>query len=173
MIMLELIIGLSNVPFMVLWFVMPESPRWLLAKGKKEEAMKAINRICEWNNKPTTRVKEFVESYTEEKVITGKYLDLFEHPSIRRNTILMCFAWFSVSMGYYGLFYNTPPLQWSIFLVFAFPAFFNMTLQLVTPYFENIFGRKFMLSVPLLIAGSLLVITTLLPAGISRTMDTA
>ena len=35
MVTLEMVIALSGVPFMVLWYFMPESPRWLLAKGKK------------------------------------------------------------------------------------------------------------------------------------------
>ena len=37
MIALERVIALCGVPFMVLWYFMPESPRWLLAKGKKEK----------------------------------------------------------------------------------------------------------------------------------------
>ena len=36
MISLERVIALSGVPFMAMWYFMPESPRWLLAKGKKE-----------------------------------------------------------------------------------------------------------------------------------------
>ena len=34
---LEMVIALSGLPFMVLWYFMPESPRWLLAKGRKDK----------------------------------------------------------------------------------------------------------------------------------------
>ena len=34
---LEMVIALSGLPFMVLWYFMPESPRWLLAKGRREK----------------------------------------------------------------------------------------------------------------------------------------
>ena len=165
MVKLELIIGLANLPFLLLWFIMPKSPRWLLAKERKPEAKIAMNRICQWNKLPAVNVDEFVNSYTKEKIMTGRYFDLFEHPSIRRNTILMCFVWFSFSMGFYGLTYNTPSLDWNVFLVFAFPAIFNFSLQYFVPFIENRFGRKFMVTFPVVSAGILLVVTTLLPRG--------
>ena len=165
MVILELIIGLTNVPFLLLWCFMPESPRWLLAREKKEKAENIILWACKWNKRPTEKIHEFVYSYTENKVLKGRYLDLFEDSSIRRNTILMCFAWFSFSMGYFGLFYNTPPLQWNIFVVFAFPALIGIGVQCLNPILENTFGRKFILTVPLMLAGTLLGITTLLPTG--------
>jgi OCT family organic cation transporter-like MFS transporter 4/5 len=34
---LEMVIALSATPFLLLWYFMPESPRWLLAEGKKEK----------------------------------------------------------------------------------------------------------------------------------------
>jgi OCT family organic cation transporter-like MFS transporter 4/5 len=36
---LEMVIALSATPFMLLWYFMPESPRWLLTKGKKEKVL--------------------------------------------------------------------------------------------------------------------------------------
>ena len=36
---LEMVIALSGAPFMLLWYFMPESPRWLLAKGRKDKVM--------------------------------------------------------------------------------------------------------------------------------------
>ena len=45
---LEMVIALSGVPFMLLWYFMPESPRWLLAKGRKDKVMSTVPslRVC-------------------------------------------------------------------------------------------------------------------------------
>ena len=50
------------------------------------------------------------------------YRHLFRTPAIRRNTVIMSFCWLSFSMGYFGLLYNTPALEWNMFLVFVFPS---------------------------------------------------
>lgn len=42
----------TSVPFLLYFlymFVMPESPRWLLAKGRLEEALKILEIMAKWN----------------------------------------------------------------------------------------------------------------------------
>ena len=56
------ITGLSALPFMSLWFLLPESPRWLLSKGKALEAEKVLQRACRVNKKSTEGLKEFVKA---------------------------------------------------------------------------------------------------------------
>lgn len=53
----------TSVPFLLFFlyvFIMPESPRWLLAKGKMEEALNTLEIMARVNNKPlpnTFRIK--------------------------------------------------------------------------------------------------------------------
>ena len=64
----------------------------------------------------------------------------------RRNSIFMCLCWLSFSMGYFGLFYNIPPFDWSPFWVFVIPAIPSLLFNPVEPYLENTLGRKAMLT---------------------------
>jgi hypothetical protein len=63
----------TSVPFLLYFFyilVMPESPRWLLAKGKLEDALKVLETMARVNG------KEFPESFhrkLEERVLQEKH----------------------------------------------------------------------------------------------------
>ena len=161
---LELIIGLSNIPFLVFfcWFL-PESPRWLLAEGKKNKALKVILKICKMNNRPILGAQDLADTYCEQKMNTGNFFDLFKHPSIRRNTLALFVSWLCISCGYYGLLYNTPSMNWNIFIVYALPTFTCMVLIPLELYLQNRLGRKAMLSLPLIFSGILLITTMLFP----------
>ncbi len=161
---LEMVIALMNIPFLLAWFLMPESPRWLLSKGKNERARKIIRMITKANKRPLEKVDPFVDSFKlDKKQQQGNITDLFRTPAIRRNSILMCFCWLSFSMGYFGLFYNIPPLSWSPFLVFAVPAVFALLANPIEPILENTLGRKLMLTASLVSAGIMLFLTLAFP----------
>ena len=121
------------------------------------------------NKIPTDKVEEFVDRFNVHKYdIPAKkatLADLFRTHAIRRNAILMSISWMAFSMGYFGLVYNTPAFSWSPFLVFVFPGLVILPLCIFDPIMVNKFGRKFMLTVPLITAGVLLLITIAVPKG--------
>ena len=122
---LEIVIGLSCVPWLPLWYFLFESPRWLLAKGRKREANAVLQAACKHNRQhgKDKELDEFIYEFTHHvEHETAGFADLFRTPAIRRNTVIMSFCWLSFSMGYFGLLYNTPALEWNMFLVFVFPS---------------------------------------------------
>ena len=168
---LELFIGLSALIFMPLWFILPESPRWLISKGKLKEGQHVLLTACKWNKKPMDRVEKEIETFesgqkSEETERSGGMMhDLFKTPGVRRNSIVIIFCWLAFSMGYFGLIYNTPSFDANIYLVFVVPALMGIPVSLIQPYFDNKFGRKNMMTLPLVTAGILLLITTGIPKG--------
>ena len=48
---MELTYGLLGAAFLPLFFILPESPKWLIAKGKIKEADAVIKHVCKWNNR--------------------------------------------------------------------------------------------------------------------------
>jgi hypothetical protein len=69
----------------------------------------------------------------------------------------MWIAWFGFSFGFYGMIYNTPSSQSSVYLIFLMPAFGGMVQVIISPIVQTKFGRKVMLTFPLLLAGMLIV----------------
>ncbi len=66
---LELFIGLSALPFMSFWVLLPESPRWLLANGRKDEAIKVLTLACKWNKKPPPSFEQLHVEAEHETVV--------------------------------------------------------------------------------------------------------
>lgn len=164
---LELFIGLSALPWMLLWYFLPESPRWLLSKGRKAEAIQVLTMACKWNKKPAPKFEQLdLDNDTVSDVQMGTIKDLMKLPATRRNALCVTLCWFAFSMGYFGLVYNTPAFDWNIYLVFVFPTFLMIPLSLLQPWMENRLGRKLVLTSTMLSAGICLLLTSVVPKGI-------
>lgn len=80
-----------------------ESPRWLWGQGRKDEAIKIIQKALKTNNQPSVslaldkeqRISLDNDDNEKENHNNQSFsiLDLFKTPSLRKNTILICYFW--------------------------------------------------------------------------------
>ena len=68
----------------------PESPRWLLVKNKKEEARKKLQKVAAFNRKemPDEELEDAKEAQR-----TGDFRDLFSSFTMTKRTLISCFSW--------------------------------------------------------------------------------
>jgi len=104
----ELMMALAIIPYLSYALILPESPRWLLSKGRNEEARVVFKKALKFNKKPLTLLSHLERKVEPKPQKVAFVTDLLAYPNVRRNLICLAFCWFCVSMGSFGLNYNTP-----------------------------------------------------------------
>jgi hypothetical protein len=161
--LVELTLGLTLTPFLLYYFIVPESPRWLISKGRIDEARTVLKKALKMNNLPISRLEQLDHLDNKEPAKNGYVTDLLKYPAMRRNLLCMCFCWFTIALAAIGLSYNTPTFGWNTYLVFSIPPLCVIPITMVMPFFENWAGRKGLLSFTLLFTGFILLTSLAIP----------
>ncbi|XP_042898673.1 beta-alanine transporter-like isoform X2 [Parasteatoda tepidariorum] len=116
----------SSLPFFAFflyWWVLPESPQWLLARGRFEETIRLIRTIARINRKNVTpdfivaTKRKFVlekslqEHKNEPKTQAEATKDLFRAQGYRKRIIVIMFSWLTSTASFLGLNYLCIELQ--------------------------------------------------------------
>ena len=162
--------------FLAYRFLTPESPRWLLAAGKKRRARKVIERTAKVNGVEVPegmldRMEETAERERRREAATTKgALELFRHPQMRAKTAALTLCWVVCSALYYVLLLDQSELSDDPYLGFLatcavqIPGYVYVILTLELP----LLGRKRSLCAMLLLSGAALVIHPFLDDGPAR-----
>ncbi|KAI1242559.1 Solute carrier family 22 member 13, partial [Lamprotornis superbus] len=156
----------GSAPMFALFFfiwVLPESARWLVTKGRIEEAKKLLQKAAATNKRSLP--PELLEQLKPEKEAkSGSFLDLFREKNQRKITLIMSCIWFADSIVYYGLSLSVTDFGLDIYLTqLAFGAV-ELPARLSLIFLLEWFGRKKVQGTLLLLSGLLCLILTGIPA---------
>uniref|UniRef100_A0A669D228 Solute carrier family 22 member 13a n=1 Tax=Oreochromis niloticus TaxID=8128 RepID=A0A669D228_ORENI len=119
---------ITAVPLAVLmiyiWFI-PESARWLLSRGRKEEAKQLIVKAAAINKHPVSEsLLDKIE--VNNTVNNGGIKIIFRSSLLTRYFFIIILSWFSVNLSIYRLYLDMENYGLSIFLIqLLFGVFFN------------------------------------------------
>uniref|UniRef100_A0A803SND8 Major facilitator superfamily (MFS) profile domain-containing protein n=1 Tax=Anolis carolinensis TaxID=28377 RepID=A0A803SND8_ANOCA len=155
----------GSAPVLALFFyvwVLPESPRWLVTKGRIEEAKKLFQKAAAVN-KRSIPPKTLDQLKPEKEAKSRSILDLARHSHLRKVTFLISTVWFANSLAYYGLSLNVGSFGLNIYLTQLIFGAVEIPGRSCTFFVMRCLGRKKCQSFFLLLGGAVCLLIPVIP----------
>ncbi|XP_048339113.1 solute carrier family 22 member 13-like [Sphaerodactylus townsendi] len=151
--------------FFYIW-VLPSSARWLLTKGKVEEAKKIIRKAASINDR-TISDEMLNKLVPETKARSGNVLDLFRKPHLRKLILIMAWVWFVDSLVYYGVSLHVEDFGLSIYTTQLVFGALEIPARASCIFLLQWLGRRKCQAGWLLLAGVICLIIPAIPKSIA------
>lgn len=98
-------------------FVVPESPRWLLCKGRVAEVKVILKKAAAFNGRELPdNLDKILKPPPNDQDTSGGVFELFGSKYLRRVSFCFLCIWFTMNLVYYGLVLNMNSLGGDIYL---------------------------------------------------------
>ncbi|XP_053566917.1 solute carrier family 22 member 3 [Bombina bombina] len=159
---IQLAISLPNFLFLLYYWLIPESPRWLLMRKKKEKAMKIMTDIARHNGNYLNPNYSQI-SVSDEEVVNPRCMDLVRTPQIRKCTLVLMFAWFTSAIIYQGLVMRLGIVSGSLYMDFFISAMVELPGAVIILLTIDRIGRRLPFALSNIVAGVACLITAVIP----------
>ncbi|KFV88183.1 Solute carrier family 22 member 3 [Struthio camelus australis] len=159
---IQLAISLPNFLFLLYYWAVPESPRWLLTRKKREKALKIMHDIAKHNGKYLSPHYSEI-TVSNEEVSNPSFQDLVRTPQMRRNTLILMYAWFTSALIYQGLVMRLGIVGGNLYLDFFISGAVELPAALLILVTIDRIGRRPPFAISNIVAGVACLITAFLP----------
>ncbi|XP_039093196.1 solute carrier family 22 member 13 [Hyaena hyaena] len=150
--------------FFYVW-ALPESARWLLTRGRVEEAKQVLQKAASVNRRKVS--PELLSQLVPEKTgPSGSPLDLFRHPQLRKVTLILFYVWFVDSLGYFGLSFQVGDFGLDIYLTQLVFGTVEVPARYSSIFMMQWLGRRRSQMLTLILGGLMCISIIFVPADL-------
>ncbi|NXF43501.1 S22A5 protein, partial [Oceanites oceanicus] len=167
--MLLLALTLPGLLCTPLWWVIPESPRWLISQGRFQEAEDIIRKAAKTNGITAPDVildPSEMQDLNSQKQQTYTILDLMKTRNILTITIMSVILWMIISVGYFGLSLDTPNLHGDVYVNCFLSAVIEVPAYIISWLLLRNLPRRYSMAAALFLGGCVLLFIQLVPSHI-------
>lgn len=161
---LQLAVSLPTFLFLLYYWCVPESPRWLLSQKRNAQAVKIMDHIAQKNGKlPPADLKMLSVKEDVMEKLNPSFVDLFRSPALRKHTFVLMYLWFSCAVMYQGLIMHVGATGENRYLDFLYSSLVEFPAAFITLVTIDRVGRIYPLAVSNLAAGAACLIMIFIP----------
>ncbi|XP_055954670.1 organic cation transporter protein-like [Patella vulgata] len=153
----------TSVPTILLfsyWWLLPESPRWLLSKGRYKEAEEIIRKAAKVNQ--VDLPENLFDKSSLETTADANISQMFTTPRLVAMSLIVFFNWFVASVTYFGLTLNVANLSGDVYLNFTIGNIAETIAYVLCIILLDRLGRK-VLHCSVMLIGGLACLSTMFP----------
>ncbi|XP_055893424.1 organic cation transporter protein-like [Biomphalaria glabrata] len=155
---LDLAMSSTGVVLLPLWWLIDESPRWLLSRGHLKEAQEIISKMAKFNKRPVPDMKCLQDFVQREKIRINEekkysYWHLFSSVNQTKGTLICMFGWFVSSSVYYGHNFNSKNLVGNMYLNVFISGLVEIPALIFVLFSNNHLGRRITVFLLMLLSG--------------------
>ncbi|KAI5640891.1 major facilitator superfamily domain-containing protein [Phthorimaea operculella] len=153
-------------------FVMPESPRWLLSKGRVDDTIEKVKTIARLNKKviPDTIIEEFKRNENDSKEEAGSIIGLLKRPVLCKMFVFACVLYMADMIVFDGLVRTAGSLNFDFFLSFTVMSFTEFPALFIISFILDWTGRKWLSFTALLVSGVFSLLSVFVGSGLPSVM---
>lgn len=167
---LQAAISAPSLLLIAYYWVLPESPRWLMTVGKTHQAVAVLERGAKCNDLPIDSIKQDVEEFAQKSDLKnrsggqgGNALDLIKTPVIRVYTICICFNWLVCGLCFFGVAQYIGRLGGNIFINVAISGVIQIPGTFFALWSLEALGRRNSLILANVVAGVSVLLIGVVP----------
>ncbi|XP_022246530.1 organic cation transporter protein-like isoform X2 [Limulus polyphemus] len=148
------------ITFVLYYWFLPESPRWLLTRNRIADAEKILHKAALLNNTSAPNVssdrREILNNHKRAgpaNLIVHTVVDLLRTPNLRKISLNMFFCWFINAFVYYGLSLGVVDLDGNPYLNVFISGLMEIPAYVLTIFVLHQWGRQYPLCFFMVIGG--------------------